>query len=66
MTARKFTVSAVAKRLGIPKSTFYELIQTGKGPRPLRIGKRIYLLPAPLDEWLRECGHEIRFTEDAA
>lgn len=50
---RLLTRREVEFRVGLGRSTIYRLMQTGKFPRPLRIGSRAVRWPAnELDAWI--------------
>lgn len=47
------SISATAESCGISKSTLYSLINSGRGPRVMRVGRRRVILIADRDAWLR-------------
>lgn len=40
------------RRVGLSKSTIYNLIATGEFPRPVRIGRAACFVPAEVDAWV--------------
>jgi excisionase family DNA binding protein len=50
--ARLISIKKAANRCGISRSTFYELISSGKTPLPIKLGKRVLFDIQELDEWI--------------
>lgn len=52
------SIPDVAASTGISRSTLYQLIQHGRGPRAVRVGRRLVVLVEDRDKWLQglACG----------
>jgi predicted DNA-binding transcriptional regulator AlpA len=48
------SIDAFCTRYDIGRSTFYDLVGTGNGPRFLRIGRRVVIPAECADAWERE------------
>jgi len=50
--SRLIGIEETAKMCGISRSTFYELISSGKTPLPIKLGKRVLFDIQELEEWI--------------
>lgn len=44
--------AAAAELIGVSQSHFYQLLRTGRLPRPIRLGRSVRWLRAELEAWL--------------
>lgn len=51
-------IEDVLALLSLPASTLYGLWSEGKGPRRFKIGRRVYVSPRALREWVDELERE--------
>jgi|GEM_PF-4810930 len=64
-----WSVSDLAKAIGLPRSSIYDAIRRGDGPRTHRLGRRYVILADDLAEWLRSLplvGEQPSHNESAA
>jgi hypothetical protein len=54
MEKLQFSVDEFCEAHGVPRSTFYELLQRGEGPRLAKIGRRTYVTAEAAADWRRE------------
>lgn len=48
---RAYSLQECARSIGIGRSTLYELIKQGKGPRVVKIGRRSLILSEDFETW---------------
>lgn len=53
MNERLSTVEEFLQRNRISKPTLYKLFREGKGPRVIRVGRRVFIAPEAEAEWRR-------------
>jgi predicted DNA-binding transcriptional regulator AlpA len=56
------SIRDTAESSGISRSTLYELIAQGRGPRVLKINRRSLVLIEDRDRWLRDLVEEAAIT----
>lgn len=54
-TPRLLALPQVRSMLGIGKTKLYALVNTGKFPPPIKIGKSSRWLHSEIDAWLEQC-----------
>jgi excisionase family DNA binding protein len=58
MEKLNYRVSEFCHEAGISRATLYRLWEEGKGPRPIRIGRRVLVPRAAALAWLRALAGE--------
>lgn len=53
MNERLLTIDEVLQVVPVSRVTLYKLWNEGKGPKTVRVGKRRFVRPAELTEWVK-------------